>query len=111
MKSTVSLNQNHDFKRLYYKGRSYVSPAMAVYVKQNRFAVNRLGVTASTKLGCAVKRNRARRRLKETYRLLEPKLKTGFDVVIVARFPSIGSPIGQLNREMLSLLQRLGVIK
>ena len=109
MKNTVSLNQNHDFKRLYYKGRSSVSPCMAVYARRNRFAVNRLGVTASTKLGCAVKRNRARRRLKETYRLLEPNLKKGFDVVIVARFQSIGSPIGQLNREMLSLLRKLGV--
>ena len=111
MKNTVSLNQNHDFKRLYYRGRSAVGACMAVYARPNRLGVNRLGVTAGTKLGRAVKRNRARRRLKETYRLLEPALKIGFDVVVVARFPSIGLPFGQLDREMRSLLQRLGVVK
>lgn len=111
MVRTVSLNENRDFKRLYYKGRSAVSGCMVVYARPNRNAVNRLGITAGTKLGCAVKRNRARRRIKESYRALEPLLKTGYDVVIVARFPSIGSPYEPMKKEMLFLLTKLGVVK
>ena len=85
MKKTVTIKQNHEFRRLYNKGRSAVSPSMVIYCRKSRFPHNRLGITVSTKLGCAVKRNRARRRLRELFRLAQPRLKQGYDVVIVAR--------------------------
>ena len=84
MKKTVTIKQNHEFRRLYNKGRSAVTPSMVVYCRKSRLDHNRLGITVSTKLGCAVKRNRARRRLRELFRLAQPHLKQGYDVVIVA---------------------------
>lgn len=85
MKKTVTIKQNHEFRRLYNKGKSAVMPSMVVYCRKSRLPHNRLGITVSTKLGCAVKRNRARRRLRELFRLAQPRLKQGYDVVIVAR--------------------------
>ena len=85
MKKTVTIKQNHEFRRLYNKGKSAVTPSMVVYCRKSRLPHNRLGITVSTKLGCAVKRNRARRRLRELFRLAQPRLKQGYDVVIVAR--------------------------
>ncbi len=85
MKKTVTIKQNHEFRRLYNKGKSAVTPSMVVYCRKSRSPHNRIGITVSTKLGCAVKRNRARRRLRELFRLAQPRLKQGFDVVIVAR--------------------------
>ena len=85
MKKTVTIKQNHEFRRLYNKGKSAVTPSMVVYCRRSRNPHNRLGITVSTKLGCAVKRNRARRRLRELFRLAQPRLKQGYDVVIVAR--------------------------
>ena len=69
MKRAVTLKENYEFRRIYAKGRSGVSPYLVVYVRPNRRGRNRLGVTVSTKLGHAVVRNRVRRRLREIFRL------------------------------------------
>ena len=68
MKDTVSLKLNHEFRRLYNKGKSAVSPCLAVYCRKNRLGKNRLGLTVGTKVGKAViRRNRTRRRIREAY--------------------------------------------
>ena len=85
MKHTVKINRNGQFRRLYRVGKSYVTPYFAVYIKKNRGKINRLGITATKKIGNAVKRNRARRVITEAYRLLEPELPRGMDIIIVAR--------------------------
>ena len=72
---------------------------------------NRLGLTVSTKLGNAVRRNRIRRRLREAYRLFETKLSHGFDIVIVARAPAFDTPFSQLQNELAGNCRRLGLIK
>ena len=99
MKKTVTIKQNHEFRRLYNKGQSAVSPSMVIYCRKSRLAHNRLGITVSTKLGCAVKRNRARRRLRELFRLAQPRMKQGYDVVIVARTRAVTIPHEKLQAD------------
>ena len=65
MKSTTTVKQNYEFRRMYAKGKSGVSSCLVVYYRKNRIGHNRLGVTVSTKLGHAVVRNRVRRRIRE----------------------------------------------
>ena len=67
MKNTVSLKENHEFRRLYHRGTSSAGRHLVLYCRKNRLGHNRLGVTVSVKLGHAVVRNRARRRLREVY--------------------------------------------
>lgn len=109
MNKTVSIKENHIFRRLYAKGKSGVTPCLAVYVRRSGRAGNRLGITVSTKVGCAVVRNRVRRRLKEIYRLHEGELHSGWDVVVVARVKAAHSAYGVLERSLLSQLDKLGV--
>ena len=78
MKHTVALKQNHEFRRLYSKGRSAVSPYFVLYCRPNRRSYSRLGITTGVKLGNAVKRNRARRRIRELYRGEEQALLPGY---------------------------------
>jgi ribonuclease P protein component len=85
MRNTISLRLNKDFRRLYSKGVSLVSPSVVIYYKKTGKATNRLGITVSKKNGKAVLRNRIRRIIKEAYRQLEPKIKKGYDFVFVAR--------------------------
>ena len=89
MKHTVALKQNHEFRRLYSKGKSAVSPYFAVYCRKTKRPISRLGITTGLKLGNAVKRNRARRRIRELYRTNEWKLQPGYDIVVVARTRAI----------------------
>ena len=96
MKQAVTLKQNRDFRRLYTKGRSAVSPMMVVYCRRNRLGHNRMGITVSTKLGGAVRRNRIRRRLREVHRLNRDFLAQGYDLVLVARGRAFDAPFPRL---------------
>lgn len=110
MRHTVSLKENHLFRRLYAKGKSAVSPTLAVYIRGNGRRENRLGLTVGTKVGKAVRRNRVRRRLREAYRLHEDRVAPGFDVVVVARTKAAFASYAQLERDLLRLLDKLGVL-
>jgi len=81
-----------------------------VYCHRNRRPGNRLGFTTGKKIGGAVTRNRARRRLKEAYRLIEPETRTGYDVVIVARTRCVTQDFKRLQQEMTGLLRDVGLL-
>ena len=111
MKVRYTLKKNSDFRRLYAKGKSAVNPYLVVYCRRNREAVNRLGYTVSVKLGHAVVRNRVRRRLREIYRLNSPKLKSGWDIVVVARTRCVDAEYRQLERAFLQACARLELLR
>ena len=110
LKFTTSLKKNHEFKRLYNKGKSAAAQSAVVYCRRNGSFENRLGITVSTKIGGAVQRNRIRRRLKEIYRINESKLSNGYDIVIVARMRSRFAGYRELESSITSLFSRLRVI-
>lgn len=107
MQNTVSLKENYEFRRLYAKGRSAVSPTLVIYMRRTKRGVNRVGFTVTTKIGKAVVRNKVRRRLREIYRLAEPRLKTGYDLVIVARGRSAEAPYQTLEKDFHTCCARL----
>ena len=109
MKHTIPLKQNHEFRRLYSKGKSAVSPYFVVYCRKTGRPVNRLGITAGVKLGNAVKRNRARRRIRELYRACEAELAVGYDVVVVARARAIYGRYSELARSFDQQMKKLGL--
>lgn len=106
-----SLKNNYEFRRLYAKGKSAVTPLMAVYYRRNGTPGNRLGITVGKKVGNAVTRNRVRRRLKESYRLSEELLRTGYDIVIVARVKSKDAAYQALEADMLRLFKKLNLMR
>lgn len=110
MKFTVSLKQNHVFRRLYAKGKNQVTPHLALYVRKNGRPVNRFGITVSTKLGHAVVRNRVRRRLREIYRIHEGLFLPGYDIVVVARVRAVYARFDELERSFLKAARGLGLL-
>lgn len=111
MNRRCTLKKNSDFRRLYTKGKSTVNPYLAVYCRRNRTGENRLGYTVSTKLGHAVVRNRIRRRLREVVRLNAPRLKTGWDIVLVARARCIEAPYARLDQAFLAACDKLELLE
>ena len=110
MKFSGALKLNHIFRRLYSSsghGNSY----LVLYARRNRSATNRVGVTVSKKLGCAVVRNRVRRRLREIYRLHEDRFSPGWDIVVVARSRCVSAPFDKLTEAYLSLAQKAGILE
>ena len=109
MKHTVSMKENHLFRRLYNKGQSAACPTLAVYVRRNGRRESRLGLTVGTKVGKAVVRNRVRRRIREAYRIHEHQMTPGWDIVVVARTRAVYAPYAEVERALLTLLDKLGV--
>ena len=111
MDARCTLKKNSDFRRLYSKGKSAVTPYMVVYCRCSREAHNRTGYTVSTKLGHAVVRNRVRRRLREIYRLNSPRLRAGWDIVVVARARCVGAEYAKIDAAFLSACAALGLMR
>lgn len=109
MKHTVALKQNHEFRRLYHRGKSAVSPYFAIYCRKTSRQESRLGITTGVKLGNAVKRNFVRRRIRELYRTNEDRFLPGYDIVVVARTRAIFARYGELERSFLQLMKKLGL--
>ena len=94
-----AIRENHLFVKAYTKGKKYVTDTVCVYVLKDLKAgklrkenpqkefVNRIGFSASTKLGGAVVRNRAKRIMRAGYRQLikNKPLRKGNLIVISAR--------------------------
>ena len=111
MKNTVSLKENRDFKNLYRRGKSSVTPLLAIYVRRNKNTENRIGITVSTKVGCAVVRNSVRRRIREAYRTNEEKFSKGYDIVVVARVRAAKASFAEIEKSLLDLALRLGILR
>mgnify|MGYP003375797818 CR=1 FL=1 len=107
MDPAVTVKENNEFRRIYRKGRSAVSPYFVVY----RRGHSRLGVSVSTKLGCAVVRNRVRRRIREIYRLNKAKMLPGYDLIVVARVRAVETDYQKLDRTYLRLLEQLDLLR
>ncbi len=111
MGEMISLKKNGEFRRAYLKGKSYVSPGLVVYVIKNKKNCVRFGITTSKKIGNAVKRNRARRIIKESYRKILPSLKSGFDFVFVARGKTPYLNSNEIFKQMEIHMNKARVIK
>jgi len=111
MKNTETITENKIFTRLYGKGRTAVSGSAVVYYRQNNLHENRLGLTSTKKIGCAVKRNRARRVIREAYRLLEDRLKVGYDIVIVARTKATSVTMFAVKSDLERAFRTAGLIR
>lgn len=104
-----SLDQNGQFQRLYRRGKTVVTPTMVVYAMPNRLRTRRLGLTAGKKVGGAVERNRAKRRLRELFRTALPQLKNGYDFCLVARGYTVTAPHDRLVRDFFYAMGKLEV--
>lgn len=109
MKNIVSLNQNKRFKYIYHKGKSMVSPLVVTYVVKNKLDYNRIGITASKKIGNAVERNRARRVIRAAYIQCKDDLSFGYDIVFVARAKVVSAKSTQVQHLMSKHLLKLGL--
>lgn len=107
----LPIKENRDYRRIYTKGRSYVSPMLVTYVLKNRSNTVRIGITTGKKTGNAVKRNRSRRVIREAFRLIAPQVKTGYDFIFVARGKTPFVKSTDIYQVMLQQFKNAGVLK
>lgn len=79
------IKANGDFRRLYSRGKSLVDKSVVVYYIPTKRKKIRIGVACGKKVGNAVKRNRAKRVMREAIRSNLPYMSGSFDIILVGR--------------------------
>lgn len=91
------------------RGRSWRTASLVLQARGARGGgPARFGFTATRKLGSAVRRNRARRRLKEAVRRLPPQdLRPGYDYVVIARQGTLTRTFADIVKELQTALRKV----
>ena len=105
-----TLKENHLFSRAYRRGRCFSGKYVALYVLKSNQVTNKLGITVSKNRGNAVKRNRAKRIIREAYRVFHPFIKEGHIIVIVARQPCVEAHVSVVVSEIEELLSKAALL-
>ncbi len=112
MEKLQSLKKNDDFGRVYRQGRSYGNKLLVMYILvQDRDHEGRLGISVSKKVGNSVVRHRVRRLVKESFRLHLSEWDSTADIVVVARREAKDKCFSDIEKALLSLGTRSGVLK
>jgi ribonuclease P protein component len=72
-----------EIREVFSRGKKIGCPGAKLFVLKNGLEYNRICFTFPRKFGNAVERNRARRLGREAYRLIRPRLRTGFDMTLL----------------------------
>lgn len=118
------IRENHLYQKAYKKGERAPARSVCVYVLCDRAAerirkanpmgeyLNRIGISASKKIGGAVQRNRAKRVVREAYRQIgkEYDIKTGYLIVIALRTPATVLKMQDVKRDLQYTLKRLDML-
>ena len=120
----VPVNKHYLYQKVWRNGARKSSSTVAVYVLRDKRAkllakahpqhkiVNRIGISASKKIGGAVQRNRAKRVVREAYRQIERErpVRTGWLVVITTYPRAAECKMDVVKRDLAYCLGKLGLI-
>lgn len=111
MNRKYRLTSSTDFKRVRRTGKSYAHPLAILVISPNDLTISRFGVTAGREMGNAVRRNRAKRRLREALRRYMLRVAPGQDVVLIARPALNNAEWTDVLNTLETLLRRAGLIE
>jgi ribonuclease P protein component len=98
-----------DFRRVYDKGIRVSGPYFVAFcLAREENQGSRVGFTVPRALGKSVKRNRIKRRMRESVRLELNRTGPGWDIVLNARRTVLTAPFEDLRREIQRIFQRCG---
>ena len=102
------LTRPGDFAAVRRQGRSFSDRLLVLLVRRNGLQVTRVGFSVGKRVGKAVQRNKAKRRLRESVRLTP--VQEGWDLVVIARSGAATADYRALSRSVASLSKRAGIL-
>jgi ribonuclease P protein component len=108
LKEERYLTAKKQYDLVYDKGATWSSKTLVLKAVPNGLEMSRYGFTISRRVGKAVVRNRIKRRLREIIR--QKPVRTGWDMVFIARVPAAGEGFAELDKSVGNLLRRSGLL-
>ncbi|MFL5777979.1 MAG: ribonuclease P protein component [Chloroflexota bacterium] len=105
------LSRPQEFAAFQGTGTTSSHQLLSARFLRNDLETTRFGLSTGRKLGGAVIRNRARRRLREALRVMAPSFQPGWDVLIIARPAIVAADHDALVGALLLTLTRGGVLE
>ncbi|HOO77290.1 MAG TPA: ribonuclease P protein component [bacterium] len=107
----MRLRRTREYEKVYREGRSFRGSRIRVHCLETGTPGVRCGFSTSRGLGTAVARNRARRLMKEVYRLNGHRLRSGCEMVLVWFGPVQGWKYSQAEKEIGELWKAMRLLK
>lgn len=110
----LRLTSAADFERVRRDGRSHAHPLVVLIACRRPESLalpTRCGFMAGKRVGTAVARNRAKRRLREAVRARWPDVEPGWDLIWIARQPVVVAAWPEVQQAIEQLLRRARVMK
>lgn len=109
---SLRLAQNRDFVRIRQRGERLAQGCLIANWNPLPEGANpRLGVVTSKKIGGAMVRSRARRLLRESFRLHQHEFVRSVELVLVARNSIAGKNFAAVEKDFLTALRRSKLLK
>jgi ribonuclease P protein component len=101
------LKNKADFQSVFTNGKSYTSRQVVIYIFRGNN--KKFGFIASKKVGNAVKRNRAKRLMREAVRLNIGGLKMDCEMILIARTAINKATLQEVEKSVLYIWRKAGI--
>jgi ribonuclease P protein component len=102
------LSRGAEFQAVFRYGKRIERPSL-VLIWRDRERPRRAGFAVSRQIGSAVRRNLARRRIREAYRVSQLLAPDRGDIIIVARPPALSAPFAVILKDVEKALRAVSV--
>ena len=109
MDRSYSLKRHKEFRYTYARGRAQNMPLFTLVYAKSRNESVRVGFSVSKRVGNAVQRNRAKRRMRAALTPMVTRISGGFNVIFIAKPEVLEAPFAELGNQMETLLRRAGL--
>ncbi|MBQ4423988.1 MAG: ribonuclease P protein component [Clostridia bacterium] len=109
MDRSYSLKRHKEFRYTYARGRAQSAPLFTLVYAKSRSETVRVGFSVSKRVGNAVQRNRAKRRMRACVTPLLGHVSGGVNVIFVAKPEVLDAPFADLGRQAETLIRRAGL--
>ena len=108
MRGERYLTKGEQYSAVYNNGASWVDKLVVLKVLRNGMGISRYGFSISSRVGGAVIRNQVKRRLREILRGMP--LRSGWDIVIIARPPASKTNYHHIENSVRTLLNKARIL-
>lgn len=103
------ISSTKEYNNIYNNGKKIQGRYIIAFCQKNSNEYNRFGIVTSKKIGNAVARNRAKRRLRAIVNSSQHEISEGYNIVIIARYNIGNAAFENLKKDFFIIMRKAGL--